>query len=146
LAKYNFKITYRKGTKNAKADAFSKRTDFIKKKDKTKTLLKERKKGLKYSNKVATIYEILKNLIIEQRIQDAYKGDTRAKIAKSYKEQRHKGGKGIPSFLLDETGLIRFKEVVYLLKKVKKEFVKEIHKEPLVRHLGINKTREAVTA
>jgi Integrase zinc binding domain len=31
-----------------------------------------------------------------------------------------------------------------LLKKVKKEFVKEIYKKLLVRHLGINKTREAV--
>jgi hypothetical protein len=34
--------------------------------------------------------------------------------------------------------------MVYLPKKVKKEFVKEIYKEPLVRHLGIDKTREAV--
>jgi hypothetical protein len=36
--------------------------------------------------------------------------------------------------------------MVYLPKKLKKEFVKEIYKEPLVRHLGIDKTREAVTA
>jgi Integrase zinc binding domain len=34
--------------------------------------------------------------------------------------------------------------VVYLLKKVKKEFVKEIHEELLVKHFRINKTREAV--
>jgi hypothetical protein len=36
--------------------------------------------------------------------------------------------------------------VVYLSKRVKKEFVKEIYKELLVRHLRINKTRKAVTA
>jgi Integrase zinc binding domain len=42
--------------------------------------------------------------------------------------------------------LIRFREIVYFLEKLRKEFVKEIHKEPLVRHLGINKTREAVAA
>jgi hypothetical protein len=48
--------------------------------------------------------------------------------------------------VLNETGLIRFKGVVYLPKKVRKEFVKEIYKEPTVRHLRINKTREAVAA
>jgi hypothetical protein len=42
--------------------------------------------------------------------------------------------------------LIRFKGIVYLLKKLRKEFVKEIHKELLVRHLRINKTREVVVA
>jgi hypothetical protein len=36
--------------------------------------------------------------------------------------------------------------MVYFLEKLRKEFVKEIHKEPLVGHLGINKTREAVAA
>jgi Integrase zinc binding domain len=42
--------------------------------------------------------------------------------------------------------LIRFKGIVYLLEKLRKEFVKEIYKELLVRHLRINKTREAVAA
>jgi hypothetical protein len=42
--------------------------------------------------------------------------------------------------------LIRFRKIVYLLKKLRKEFVKEIHKELLVEHLGINKTKEAVAA
>jgi Integrase zinc binding domain len=46
--------------------------------------------------------------------------------------------------VLNKTRLIRFKKVVYFLKKVKKEFVKEIYKELLVRHLRINKTKEAV--
>jgi hypothetical protein len=48
--------------------------------------------------------------------------------------------------VLNKTRLIRFKRIVYLLEKLRKEFVKEIHKEPLVRHLGINKTKEAVAA
>jgi hypothetical protein len=47
--------------------------------------------------------------------------------------------------MLNKTGLIRFKGIVYLLEKLRKEFVKKIYKELLVRHLGINKTREAVT-
>jgi hypothetical protein len=36
--------------------------------------------------------------------------------------------------------------MVYLLEKLRKEFVKEIYKEPLVGHLGIDKTTEAVAA
>jgi predicted ATP-dependent Lon-type protease len=36
--------------------------------------------------------------------------------------------------------------MVYLLEKLRKEFVKEIYKELLVKHLGIDKTKEAVTA
>jgi hypothetical protein len=46
--------------------------------------------------------------------------------------------------MLNETRLIKFKRMVYFPKKVKKEFVKEIYKELLVRHLRIDKTREAV--
>jgi hypothetical protein len=48
--------------------------------------------------------------------------------------------------MLNKTRLIRFRKIVYLLERLRKEFVKEIYKEPLVRHLRINKTREAVTA
>jgi hypothetical protein len=58
-----------------------------------------------------------------------------------YKENRRK-----PRFILDKTRLIRFREIVYLPKKVKRKFVKEIYKELLIRHLKINKTREAVAA
>jgi hypothetical protein len=36
--------------------------------------------------------------------------------------------------------------MVYLFKKLRKEFVKEIHKELLVSYLKINKTKEAVVA
>jgi Integrase zinc binding domain len=72
-----------------------------------------------------------------------YKGDAKAKMAKA---QKYEENKGKPKFVLDKTGLIRFREIVYLLKKLRKEFVKEIHKELLVRHLGIDKTREAVAA
>jgi hypothetical protein len=48
--------------------------------------------------------------------------------------------------VLNKTRLIRFKGVVYLPKRVKKEFVKEIYKKLLVRHLGIDKTKETVAA
>jgi hypothetical protein len=81
LAKYNFRIAYRKGAKNARADALSKRLDFISKEDKTKTLLKEGEDGLEYSSEVAVVYEVIEDLAIEQRIRKVYKGDAKARIA-----------------------------------------------------------------
>jgi hypothetical protein len=54
-----------------------------------------------------------------------YKGDAKACIAQ---KQKHKENKGKPEFVLDKTRLIRFKRIVYLLEKIRKEFVKEIYK------------------
>jgi hypothetical protein len=61
----------------------SKRLDFISKEDKTKTLLKKGEDGLEYSSKIAAVYKVIKDLAIKQRIRKAYKGDAKAKIAKT---------------------------------------------------------------
>jgi hypothetical protein len=47
-------------------------------------------------------------------------------------------------FKLDSLGLIRFKGMVYLLERIRKQFVKELHKALTSRHLGIEKTRNKV--
>jgi hypothetical protein len=62
------------------------------------------------------------------------------------KAQKYKENKRRPKFMLNKTRLIRFKGMVYLLEKLRKEFVKGIYKELLVRHLGIDKTKETVAA
>jgi Integrase zinc binding domain len=62
------------------------------------------------------------------------------------KVQKYKESKGRPKFMLNKTRLIRFKGIVYFPEKLRKEFVKGIYKELLVRHLGIDKTREAIAA
>jgi hypothetical protein len=59
----------------------SRQLDFIRKKDKTKTLLKEGKDSLKYSKEVAIVYEIVEDLAIKQKIKEVYKGDVKACIA-----------------------------------------------------------------
>jgi RNase H-like domain found in reverse transcriptase/Reverse transcriptase (RNA-dependent DNA polymerase)/Integrase zinc binding domain/Chromo (CHRromatin Organisation MOdifier) domain/Retrotransposon gag protein len=143
LAKYNFKITYRKGTENARADALSRRSDFMGKTDRKETLLKEGDGGLEYSGEIATIFEVVEDPTIEQRIKDAYPGDAGARRAKQQKREAN-GGK--PTFAPDETGLIRFRGVVYLPERIRKEFTKELHEEPTTGHLGIEKTRDAVAA
>jgi hypothetical protein len=75
LAKYNFKITYRKGTENARADALSRRSDFIGKTDRKEALLKKRDGSLEYNSEIAIVFEVVKDPTIEQRIKDAYLGD-----------------------------------------------------------------------
>ena len=47
-------------------------------------------------------------------------------------------------FYADKLGLIRFKEMVYLPKSIRKQFVKELHKALTIGHLGIKKTRNKV--
>jgi hypothetical protein len=49
-------------------------------------------------------------------------------------------------FMLNKTGLIRYKGVVYLLEQIRKKFTKELHKELTTRYLRIKKTRDTVTA
>ena len=111
LAKYNFRIAYKKGKENARADALSRRLDFISKTDKRKALLKEGKNSLEYSSEIAMVYKVVEDPLIKQRIKNVYKGDTRAQCALTNKHE---------FFYTDELGLIRFKGIVYLLKSIKK--------------------------
>jgi hypothetical protein len=48
--------------------------------------------------------------------------------------------------VLNNTRLIRFKRIVYILKQIRKEFTKELYKELTIRHLRVKKTRDAVVA
>jgi hypothetical protein len=48
--------------------------------------------------------------------------------------------------VLNKTRLIRYKGVVYFLERIRKEFTKELHKELIIRHLRIKKTKDAVAS
>jgi hypothetical protein len=98
---------------------------------------------LEYSNKIATIFKVVKDPMIKQQIKDAYLRDISAQRARAEKQEANKGKL---MFVLDETGLIRYKGVVYLLEQIRKEFTKELHKELITGHLRIKKTRDAVAA
>jgi hypothetical protein len=76
--------------------------------------------------------------LLEQQIKDAYLRDARARRAFA---TPHKD-----SFSLNKNGLIRFKGMVYLLEKIRKEFTKKLYKELTTRHLGNEKTRDVVAA
>jgi hypothetical protein len=48
--------------------------------------------------------------------------------------------------VLNKTRLIKYKEVVYLLERIRKEFTKELYKELITRYFRIKKTRDIVVA
>jgi hypothetical protein len=99
-------------------------------------LFKKRENSLEYSSKIATVFKVVKDLIIEQQIKDAYLQDASA--------QRALAEDNTTNFKLDSLGLIQFKGIVYLLERIRKQFVKELHKALTSRHLGIEKTRNKV--
>ena len=105
LAAYNFQIAYRKGSKNARADALSRRTDYVgPKQERPRAILKATEDGMEYNELLATI-SIVKDIDLEQRIKDAYKTDECAKRVLEKTEG---------DFAIDEQGLIRFKGLVYI--------------------------------
>ena len=81
MAKYNFRIAYKKGTENAKVNVLSKRSNFISKTKRKEALLKEGENSLEYNSKIATVYKVVKDLVIKQQIKDTYPRDTRARKA-----------------------------------------------------------------
>ncbi|KFY82311.1 hypothetical protein V498_08625, partial [Pseudogymnoascus sp. VKM F-4517 (FW-2822)] len=103
LTAYNFTIAYRKGSENARADALSRRTDYVSpKEERPRVILKETNAGMQYNELLATI-AILEDTELERRLKDAYATDETAKRTLNKVEG---------NFSIDEQGLIRFKGLV----------------------------------
>ena len=72
LAAYNFTITYCKGSENTRADALSRRTDYIgPKQERPRAILKQTEVGLQYNELLATI-AIIEDIELEKRLKEAY--------------------------------------------------------------------------
>ncbi|KFY86131.1 hypothetical protein V498_07592 [Pseudogymnoascus sp. VKM F-4517 (FW-2822)] len=105
LAAYNFTITYRKGSENARADALSRRTDYIgPKQERPRAILKKTDAGIQYNELLATI-SIVEDTELEKRLKKAYATDECAKRVLN---------KVDGDFAIDEQELIRYKGLVHL--------------------------------
>ena len=80
---------------------------------------------------------VIEDDIIERKIKEAYPKDARATKAMLRDSN---------TFYINDDKIIRFREVVYLLAKLKEEFVKQIHKSPIVGYIRIIKTKDYVVA
>ena len=125
LAAYNFQIAYRKGSENARADALSRRTDYVRpKQERPRAILKTTEFGMEYNELLATI-SIVKDTQLEQRIKNAYQTDECAKRVLTKTEG---------DFAIDEQGLIRFKGLVYVPNQARLKLVREQHALPAHGH------------
>jgi hypothetical protein len=135
LSAYNLRIEYRKGSDNGRADALSRRTDYVgPKQERPRAILKKTEHGLEYNELLATI-SIVENPELEQRLKDAYSKDECAKRVLAKAEG---------DFAIDEQGLIRYKGLVYVPHTVRRDLVREQHSLPAHGHQGITRTFERI--
>ena len=137
LASYNFIISYRKGSDNARADALSRRSDYEVGQARPKQMLKKIEDGYAYNACLAT-YAVLEDTELETKIKLAYPKDVDAKRALQQKPDI------TSNFSVDEQGLVRFQGLVYVPNAIKTELVRELHSLPAHGHQGIDKTQERI--
>ncbi|KFY64051.1 hypothetical protein V497_01845, partial [Pseudogymnoascus sp. VKM F-4516 (FW-969)] len=117
LATYNFTITYRKGSENGRADALSRRTDYIRpKEERPRAILKKTDAGIQYNELLATI-SIVEDTELEKRLKKAYATDECAKrvlnkVDGNFAINERVLNKVDGDFAINEQGLIRYKGLV----------------------------------
>ena len=135
LAAYNFVIIYRKGSENARADALSRRTDYVgPKQERPRAILKQTDAGLEYNELLATI-AIVEDTELAKRLKNAYATDEYAKRVLEKTEG---------DFAIDEQGLIRFKGLVYVPNKMRRPLTQEQHSLPAYNHQGVTRTFDRI--
>lgn len=139
LSSYNFQIIYRKGSENAKADALSRRTDYLKDKPKTiQAILRTDTEGnLEYNRHVIAATLTIENRDFENKVRQALEQDTIAAEIMSDPEN-HQGFQVYNRLLL-------FEGLIYVPTKCRQELVDNFHSSQIHGHQGIDKTLERIT-
>jgi hypothetical protein len=131
LATFKFKIHYRKGSENARADAISRREDYMKGEQKPGVQVMVRNSnGTLQINRIATTSGISNEQIIE-RIKEALPTDTFAKTVIASRDEH-------PNFDLED-GLLYFEGLVYVPVRVRDLVMQRNHDGPLIGHPGVTK-------
>lgn len=128
LAQFNFRISYVKGTENARADALSRKPEYLSNKTHpSHAILKAEGDGLVYNVRQLAVIERMGTSALEDLIREGYKGDLMAETEG-------------PDFSKNNQGLILFQGRIYIPSSVRKAFVTEFHGLPAHGHQGIAKT------
>ena len=134
LSAYNFTITYRKGSENARADALSRRQDYTgKPTERPQAILRTAEGGMEYNHALLATIAIVEDTQLGKRIKAAYTTDECA--LRVLREPTK-------DFAIDQQKLLRFKGLVYIPTALRKEFVREQHSLPAHGHQGIARTFE----
>ena len=137
LATFNFRISYIKGTENARADALSRKPEYLQNKThESHAVLKQDGDSLVFNRKELATISTLVDEDWTTRIRQQYDRDT---VAKEQLEQP----KG--DFTKSPQGLLLFQKRVYIPTKLREELVKEWHELPAHGHQGVRKTLERIS-
>jgi hypothetical protein len=123
IATFNMKIHYRKGSENARADAMSRREDYMKGEPKKGIqLLVRNADGTLQVNKIAATSMIRMNTF-KDKIKEALLHDQLATTVRDNLEE-HAGFE-------DKRGILYFDELVYVPKRLQQEFLEMYHDRPV---------------
>ena len=135
LAAFNFKIAYVKGSENVRADALSRRPDYLSNKThERRAILEATEEGLIHPQ-VAAISKA-PEFIFEKTLREAYEKDTTVRGTEIW---------GSSQFKKDDNGFWRFNGRIWIPEKIKKQVVQEWHELPMHGHQGIAKTYERIS-
>ena len=138
LSQYNFKIHYRKGSENVKADALSRRADYLQEKAVvSQAILKEDKQGNMSYNRQFNLTIRVEDNEFENEVRNSLEKD---KLAKQVLEniRDHKS-------FTKEKGLLLFQGLIYVSSDLRQKLVEESHSNKTHGHQGTDKTVERLT-
>ena len=144
LSAYNFKILYRKGSENARADALSRRADYLQnKKDISHAILKYGQEGnMEYNTQVLAATFTIENTVRVQQIKAAYEKD---ETTRAWLRELPDSLPKDPSFATTPEGLLLFNGLVYVPSGLRADIFSERHEDTTSGHQGIGKTLERIT-
>lgn len=138
LSQYNFKIHYRKGSENAKADALSRRADYLREKPiVSQAVLQQDKHGNMSYNRQFNLTMRVEDDVFENEVRKVLEDDKLAQqVLQNIKDHE--------SFEKQE-GLLLFQGLVYVPVSLRQKLIDECHSNKTHSHQGIDKTIERLT-
>ena len=136
LASYNFRISYVKGSENARADALSRKPEYLSNKThESRAILKEENDSLVFNRQQIAATSTLVGDPWTKKIKQQYSDDQLA---------QHQVAGPTRDFTVNGQGVLLFLGRVYVPARLRKELVTELHGLPAHGHQGIRKTRERI--
>jgi transposase InsO family protein len=132
LATFNFKISYVAGSENARADALSRKPEYLSNKTyEEHTMLRAEGDSLVLNQRQLASTSATQKTTLEQGLREAYAKDP---VVARQKKQLESG------FAWTSTGILTFQERVYIPTTTRTQFVREFHGLPAHGHQGIART------
>lgn len=137
MSVFNFRITYRKGSENGKADALSRRADYLKGREPlSHAIFKEDGEGLTYNEQSVSATYTVEPPDLFKRMKEACQQDET--LQEMLKE---------PGTYLRQCGedMVHWKNWIYVPRKMRTEIIQRHHDRATEGHFGVDKTLEKIS-